>query len=223
MCGELFQNAAAFGSHLSKVHAQGSAIGSIGGTSCEVCMKDFFSTKRLHLHLRKTQTCKRVYLESDVDVDGPRGKGSVRAWQPATRVQGPANCWAHLRPVARGERVEEGRGQTYVRILLALARSCPSSNDARRVAVFTKRCFKGFASILSWCSCEPDDLHGCADDLPIGTPCLTVIVDVITCFVKFSDSDVGSFEGEAWCFRWRGSLLLVAPRGTCLSEEFLCL
>ena len=78
------------------------------------------------------------YLESDVAVDGPRVKGSFRTWQPATRVQKPANFWAHLRPVAPGECVEEGPGATHVRVLLALARTCPSSNDAGKVAVFIR-------------------------------------------------------------------------------------
>ena len=222
-CGQLFQSAAAVASHMSRVHAQGSALRKIRGTACEVCMKEYFSTERLHLHLRKSQTCKLVYLESDVCVDGPCVKGSFRAWQPATKVQGPVNFWAHLRPDAQAECDDNTQGDVHVRVILSLAQMCPVPFEAGQVAVFTKRFFKGLESLMVCCSCEPSDLRMCTEDLPLGTPHFPIVNDIVNCFERFSDSLCGCFEGEAWCFRWKGRTLLVAPRGTCLTEEFLCL
>ena len=101
-CGAVFKTKAAMAAHCSKVHhATAPATQHAIGTSCAVCMKEFWTQDRLKLHLRKTPACLNVTAEADIGAEAIVGGSSRQCqWLPATRLVGPQPWWACLRPPA---------------------------------------------------------------------------------------------------------------------------
>ena len=61
----------------------------------------WWTTSRFRAHLEKTELCRVVYANADLDVASPAenvGHRRDRAWQPPARVAGPCPFWATLRP-----------------------------------------------------------------------------------------------------------------------------
>ena len=98
-CHLAFQSQAALASHQAKVHQLPSrAARASNATRCEVCCKEFWDTRRFHLHLRKSPGCMSVTEAADLDPGLSTHKSFRFAWQPATPVCGPRPFWATLRP-----------------------------------------------------------------------------------------------------------------------------
>ena len=97
VCGLVFSTPAACASHLSKCH-QAPALASFAcGTSCQVCMRQFWATSRLRQHLRSSPTCAAVYAGADLEPEAAVcDNEDVRA--PPTKLVGPQPWWAVLRP-----------------------------------------------------------------------------------------------------------------------------
>ena len=100
VCGDNFSTAAAKASHLSKVHGKtAAATAASAGSACPVCRTEFWTTKRLKDHLRRSPRCLCVTVEADIQADvADNVRGSQQAWLPATRLVGPQPWWACQRP-----------------------------------------------------------------------------------------------------------------------------
>ncbi|OLP93802.1 hypothetical protein AK812_SmicGene24245 [Symbiodinium microadriaticum] len=97
VCGLVFSTPAACASHLSKCHRAPALASFACGTSCQVCMKQFWATSRLRQHLRSSTTCAAVYAGADLEPeDAVCANEDVRA--PPTKLVGPQPWWAVLRP-----------------------------------------------------------------------------------------------------------------------------
>ena len=93
------RSAAALASHQRAVHgvAARADLAAVG-SKCEVCCKEFWSTKRLKLHLRKHPACLSATEAADLSPrPALRGAHSF-AWPPAMPVHGPKPFWATLHP-----------------------------------------------------------------------------------------------------------------------------
>ncbi|OLP98776.1 hypothetical protein AK812_SmicGene18747 [Symbiodinium microadriaticum] len=67
-CQECFLTPAALAAHCAKVHSRPSrASQATNATRCEVCSQEFWSTQRLHLHLRKSKRCLVTTAAADLD------------------------------------------------------------------------------------------------------------------------------------------------------------
>ena len=75
------------------------------GTKCEVCCKEFWSTARLKLHLRKHPSCLNVAEAADLDREEIVKSCHPYAWPPAMPVFGPRPFWATRTPTAPQEPV----------------------------------------------------------------------------------------------------------------------
>ena len=60
VCDQAFTSEAAQAAHMSKVHAPAAATRAARGTSCAVCMTEYWTAARLRLHLRKHPKCLHV-------------------------------------------------------------------------------------------------------------------------------------------------------------------
>ena len=99
LCRFSARSLAALASHQRAVHgvAARAAIAATG-SKCEVCCKEFWTTKRLKLHLRKHEACLAAAEGADLD-SGPDIHGAHSfAWPPAMPVYGPKPFWATLTP-----------------------------------------------------------------------------------------------------------------------------
>ena len=101
-CGEVFQTKAAMAAHARKIHGITAPATQVAlGTSCAVCMKEFWTHERLKMHLRKAPDCVSVLTEAEmVAEEHPHRKDSSPQWLPATKLVVPQPWWAGLRPVA---------------------------------------------------------------------------------------------------------------------------
>ena len=71
------------------------------GTSCQVCLKEYWSLHRLQQHLKKNSFCRRVYHHADLDPETDRPlhhSDPCRAWRPVCAISGPRPFWATLNP-----------------------------------------------------------------------------------------------------------------------------
>ena len=99
-CHKAFRTAAALASRASRVHGRtAEATLATCGTRCEVCSTEFWSTGRLHQHMRQSLLCRQVTLQADLEPVPVRSEIGG-AWIPAMKVQGPCPWWATLRPQA---------------------------------------------------------------------------------------------------------------------------
>ena len=110
-CGKAFSTAAALASHTSKLHGRrAKATQLAGGSKCEVCGMEFWSTRRLAEHLRKSASCLQVLDAADLDAPETVPQQHRFAWPPAVVSLGPRPFWATLRPpdqVETGVRVSK--------------------------------------------------------------------------------------------------------------------
>ena len=69
------------------------------GTRCEVCSVEYWTEQRLGEHLSRSELCRRIYRESDIDgVPGTAKGAEGPSWRPCTLAPGPIPFWATLRP-----------------------------------------------------------------------------------------------------------------------------
>ena len=98
-CGEIFASAAACASHKRAVHGQASLADTVAnGTHCAVCGVEFWDTRRLKLHLRKSRQRLTVTEAADLGRGVEVRSQLTFAWPPAVRVAGPQPFWATRRP-----------------------------------------------------------------------------------------------------------------------------
>ena len=99
-CGLAFLNARRLAVHRARKHGELS-IGTTTawGTRCEKCGVEFWHPCRLAQHLNRSQTCRQVYVHSDLQPSQPQAVGKTPpAWQPAVKTAGPRPFWADLDP-----------------------------------------------------------------------------------------------------------------------------
>ena len=103
LCKRFFSTPCALAAHKQKSHGRAGIAAGFLGSRCQVCGTEFWTTKRLQMHLRKNPKCLTVCMESDVgSVEWERvsvvsvGKSGQR---PAVKTAGPAPFWTLLRPV----------------------------------------------------------------------------------------------------------------------------
>ncbi|CAE7343965.1 unnamed protein product [Symbiodinium sp. CCMP2592] len=93
-----FDNPAALGSHRSKVHGVAARATQVTfGTRCEVCSTEYWSTRRLREHLRRSPTCLKVWEAADREVEAPANEAG-HEWLPSAKACGPRPWWATLQP-----------------------------------------------------------------------------------------------------------------------------
>ena len=99
-CGARFARRAGLAVHQLKMHGVRSVLSVAAGVECQVCRTLWWTTSRFRAHLEKTELCRVVYANADLDVASPTenvGHRRDRAWQPPARVAGPCPFWATLR------------------------------------------------------------------------------------------------------------------------------
>ena len=81
-CGEVFRTKAAMAAHARKVHGITAPATQVAlGTSCAVCMKEFWTHERLKMHLRKAPDCVLVLAEAEIVAEEhPQRKDSNPQW-----------------------------------------------------------------------------------------------------------------------------------------------
>ncbi|CAE7225175.1 unnamed protein product [Symbiodinium sp. CCMP2592] len=93
-----FGNPAALGSHRRKVHGVAARATQVTfGTRCEVCSTEYWSTRRLREHLRRSSTCLKVWEAADREVEAPANDAG-HEWLPSAKACGPRPWWATLQP-----------------------------------------------------------------------------------------------------------------------------
>ena len=99
-CQQTFATSAALGAHRRKEHgikARATAIAL--GTRCDVCETEFWSTRRLREHLRRSEACLQVWEAADRTADEEVCAPGLD-WFPSTKAYGPHPWWSVLRPAA---------------------------------------------------------------------------------------------------------------------------
>ena len=204
MCGLTFLTKAAMAAHSSKVHqALAPASRLASGTSCAVCMKEFWTRDRVRLHLRKSLTCQQVLNEADLeDASEPPRHDRHCQWLPATRLVGPQPWWASLRPSATDDQqpttVEAWR-PFYNRLRQCISSDLPRLPQAVREVVEQQ----AFSTL-------------CEDDLPLDVAelscqyreLLRLLVQV--CSSVPSQSEAPILNG-AWSTSFSGERVIIWP------------
>ena len=101
-CGAKFARRAGLAVHQLKMHGVRSVLSVAAGVECQVCRTLWWTTSRFRAHLEKTELCRTVYANADLEAVSTAeqvGKRKDRAWQPPARVEGPCPFWATLRPL----------------------------------------------------------------------------------------------------------------------------
>ena len=102
VCGVSFCTKQQLAVHRARAHkllAAHTAV--VVGTTCQVCLKEYWTSSRLQAHFKKMPFCQHVYFHADLDVEtdrGPHRSDPSRAWRPVMAVQGPRPFWATLQP-----------------------------------------------------------------------------------------------------------------------------
>ena len=97
-CTATFETAAARAAHEAKVHSQAAPAAAAVGSACQACMKEFWTTKRLREHLRKSRRCVQSYNGADLDPEAPVIATAEAVVLPPTMLIGPRPFWASLAP-----------------------------------------------------------------------------------------------------------------------------
>ena len=99
LCSAQFASHRRLSVHLSKCHeVPGIGMRHAFGSRCEVCKLEFWTLKRLAAHLARSEVCRRVYQESDLEPEGAGEAAPGPAWRPSAPSFGPTPFWACLRP-----------------------------------------------------------------------------------------------------------------------------
>ena len=104
------------------------------GSRCEVCSKEFWSTRRLRRHLTCVAACRDIYEGSDVKADDVHG-GDEAAWRPAVACYGPRPFWATLRPHLENDTVAIAGGPSHevaAQRLIEIVDECHSGASLER-------------------------------------------------------------------------------------------
>ena len=188
-CQECFLTPAALAAHCAKVHSRPSrASQATNATRCEVCSQEFWSTQRLHLHLRKSKRCLVTTAAADLD-EVQRTKNPLSfAWRPACRFFGPKPFWATLSPTEDGE-------QHVTDLPAPVWPSMPSLTELTRPTIL-----RGYMPRLV----SHGIRHGSTlEDVPVSLLSLPQDTqDLICCAVQASSilraRSAGRFEQGAW-------------------------
>ena len=153
ICGDAFGSKAARASHYSKVHGQAGTFSFVQGSLCLSCGREFHTTSRLRLHLRKVDCCGNRYLCSDISyMPWESIEDSELQQIPAIAVPFVRPFWAFLSPErAQTTAIEERavsseilcyhqfRGcstfQSLVQVVLSIARHNPSILEGAGMAM----------------------------------------------------------------------------------------
>ena len=102
-CQAAFPNRRGLAVHMARRHQQRAAhVLCAIGTMCEVCCTEFWSRQRLAEHLRKAETCRRIYEQGDISGPPAPPEPYKHVWRPSVQTAGPAPWWATLRPEVEG-------------------------------------------------------------------------------------------------------------------------
>ena len=163
VCHKHFATVAAEGAHARRVHGRvGLHTQALRGTTCQVCMREYWTTSRLREHFRFSASCCHVHIEADLGPALPQEQHCAgppgATCKPICTLIGPQPWWASLRPSGSSVASTPNAPQSWLEqeILKALAQfgsPCPEAHcDAMKSAV---RLY----------SLAPSDFHGCVDDL----------------------------------------------------------
>ena len=97
ICRVTFSTPAARASHMAKCHKMPAGSSFATGTACQVCMRQFWATRRLKQHLRSSPRCADIYAGADLDFEPPVHDDTAICAPPA-QLAGPRPWWATLRP-----------------------------------------------------------------------------------------------------------------------------
>ena len=101
-CPARFSKKSAKAVHMSAMHGMKALTHCAGGSTCQVCGVQWWTTARLRSHLERSEVCRLVYSNADLGTPRPDeivGKRSDKAWRVPTPVQGPAPSWTLFRPL----------------------------------------------------------------------------------------------------------------------------
>ncbi|CAE7809940.1 unnamed protein product [Symbiodinium sp. CCMP2592] len=200
ICHRAFRSLAVLASHASKVHdmTAESALATCG-TRCEVCQKEFWSTRRLHQHMRQNPVCRQVTIHADLEPAALQGEPGG-AWLPAMVVQGPQPFWATLRPSDSGPQqvVTQRSGWEHV---LGLLHGKRSGEEAFLAESFVELATK---------------FHLTAEDRPLATlgcPSSDLLYVVLVAVQLKRQGFSGSLRGKLWKGAVRGDRAVFCPLG----------
>ena len=155
-CPMSFKTAAAKAAHEANKHGRQALCTQLAfGSRCEVCSKEFWSTRRLRRHLTCVAACRDTYEGSDVKADEVHGRDEA-AWRPPVTCYGPRPFWATFAPLRshlENDTVAIAGGPSHEVVaqkLLAIVDECHSG-------VSLERWFRG---ILQWMASFRDDFEG---------------------------------------------------------------
>ena len=103
MCNATFDSQQKLSVHKARKHGRKSAHVEVAtGTSCPVCMKEYWTLPRLQQHLKKSPVCLQVFEGADL-LQGDNFCDSAPVsqegtWRPVAEICGPRPFWAMLRP-----------------------------------------------------------------------------------------------------------------------------
>ena len=101
-CPARFSKKSARAVHMSAMHGLKALTHCAGGSVCQVCGVQWWTTARLRSHLERSEVCRLVYSNADLGTPRPDevvGKRKDKAWRVPTPVQGPAPSWTLFRPL----------------------------------------------------------------------------------------------------------------------------
>ena len=124
-CGKSCSTKAALAVHRSIVHGDRASSFMAAGTTCAVCLTQWWTTARLRQHVWRSEVCSQAYQHADLNE--PQSfeiVGSRRdlAWKPPVPVYGPHDWWTTLRPTGnvRREEAAAAEAEGYDKLLLRL-------------------------------------------------------------------------------------------------------
>ena len=82
---------------MAKCHNMPAGSSFATGTACQICMRQFWATRRLKQHLRSSPRCADIYAGADLDFEPPVHDDTAICAPPA-QLSGPRPWWATLRP-----------------------------------------------------------------------------------------------------------------------------
>ena len=103
VCTRTFRTAAAAGAHRKRTHNIGASYTAAFGTACQVCHREFWTNRRLQLHLKVNPVCEAVVLASDIEGTEVDNRAGDCSHYPVTALVGPQPFWATLRPPIQHE------------------------------------------------------------------------------------------------------------------------
>ena len=101
-CSAAFHSKQQLAVHRARAHKLFAAhTAAAVGTTCQVCLKEYWTPGRLQAHFKKMPNCRHIYDHADLDAEPAQGthrSDPSRAWRPVVPVQGPRPFWATRQP-----------------------------------------------------------------------------------------------------------------------------